>query len=59
MRQLAADGARHVHRLPLTDLTVAVAARDAGLAVLHFDRHFDRLSDALNIDARWLDRPAP
>lgn len=57
MRELADRGAHGAHRFPLTDLTVAVAARDAGLAVLHFDRHFDRLAATLGVDARWIGEP--
>jgi hypothetical protein len=34
MRELADGGSRGAHRLPLTDLTVAVAAQTSGLGVL-------------------------
>ncbi len=58
MRDLAAHGAHVSHRLPLTDLTVAVAARHAGLEVLHHDHHFERLADLLGIRAAWIADPA-
>ncbi len=57
MRQLAAVGSHGAHRLPLTDITVAVAAQQSGLTVLHHDRHFDRLADLLGIHARWVALP--
>jgi predicted nucleic acid-binding protein len=38
MRELATGGSHGAHRLPLADLTVAVAAQQSGLTVLHHDR---------------------
>jgi predicted nucleic acid-binding protein len=58
MRELAESGSHGAHRLPLTDLTVAVAAQTAGLDVLHFDRHFDRLGELLGVDTPWLAEPS-
>jgi len=58
MRELAEQGAHGAHRLPLTDLTVAVAAQLSGLDVLHFDRHFERLSALLGVGTLWLADPA-
>lgn len=57
MRELVDRGSHGAHRFPLADLTVAVAARDAGLTVLHFDKHFDQLAEALEIEACWIDQP--
>lgn len=57
MRELARRGAHGAHRLPLADLTVAVAAQTSGLDVLHFDRHFERLAALLDIRAWWLAEP--
>ncbi len=54
MRELAESGSHGAHRLPLTDLTVAVAAQTAGLDVLHFDRHFERLGKLLGVGTPWL-----
>lgn len=58
MRELAEEGSRGAHRLPLADITVAVAARASGLGVLHFDRHFERLGRLLEIRAWWLADPS-
>ena len=58
MRELASSGSHGAHRLPLTDLTVAVAAQRSGLDILHHDRHFERLSDALGVRALWIATPA-
>ena len=58
MRELAAGGSHGAHRYPLADLTVAVAAQSAGLAVLHYDSHFDRLAPLLDIQAYWIADPA-
>jgi predicted nucleic acid-binding protein len=57
MRDLAAQGSYGNHRLPLTDLTLAVAAQHAGLEVLHNDHHFERLADLLGIRAVWIADP--
>lgn len=58
MRDLAGSGSHGSHRLPLTDLTVAVAAQSSGLDVLHFDRHFERLGELLGIRAPWIAEPS-
>ena len=57
MRELAGGGSHGAHRLPLADLTVAVAAQQSGLPVLHYDQHFERLADLLGINARWIAEP--
>ena len=57
MRELAGAGSHGAHRLPLADLTVAVAAQQSGLVVLHHDRHFERLVDLLGIQASWIAEP--
>jgi predicted nucleic acid-binding protein len=58
MRELASGGSHGAHRLPLTDLTVAVAAQISGLDVLHFDRHFERLGTLLGIGTPWIAEPS-
>ena len=58
MRELAADGSHGAHRYPLTDLTVACAAQHAGIDVLHFDRHLDRLGGHLGVEAYWIGKPS-
>ncbi len=58
MRELADGGSHGAHRLPLADLTVAVAAQRSGLPVLHYDRHFERLGELLGIDTPWIAEPS-
>jgi predicted nucleic acid-binding protein len=58
MRELAGDGSHGAHRYPLTDLTVAAAARRAGVGILHFDQHLERLGHHLGVDAHWISAPA-
>jgi predicted nucleic acid-binding protein len=58
MRELADSGSHGAHRLPLTDLTVAVAAQVSGLDVLHYDNHFSRLGDLLGVRTFWIADPA-
>jgi len=58
MRELAEGGSHGAHRLPLTDLTVAVAAQRAGLDVLHYDRHFERLGELLGVHMLWIAKPS-
>lgn len=57
MRDLAAAGSHGSHRFPLTDLAVAAAAQVAGVEILHFDRHFERLSAHFGVDAYWISAP--
>lgn len=54
MRELAAGGSHGAHRFPLTDLTVAAAAQHAGIDILHFDQHLERLGDHLGIGSHWI-----
>lgn len=58
MRELADGGPHGAHRLPLTDLTVAVAAQVSGLDVLHYDHHFSRLGDLLGVRTLWIADPS-
>jgi predicted nucleic acid-binding protein len=57
MRELAGKGSHGSHRLPLADLTVAVAAQRSGIDVLHHDRHLERLAELLGIRALWIVEP--
>lgn len=57
MRELADAGSHGAHRFPLTDLAVAVAAQGAGVGILHFDQHLERLGDHLGVEAHWLSEP--
>lgn len=58
MRELAADGSHGAHRFPLTDLAVAVAAQTAGVDILHFDQHLERLGEHLAVGAHWISHPS-
>ncbi len=58
MRELADTGSHGAHRIPLTDLTVTVAAQAAGLDVLHYDHHFSRLGDLLGVGTLWIAAPS-
>ena len=57
MRDLADAGSHGAHRIPLADLSVVVAAQSAGVAVLHFDHHVDRLGTVLGVTSWWLADP--
>jgi predicted nucleic acid-binding protein len=58
MRELASDGPHGAHRYPLVDLTVACAAQYAGIGVLHFDHHLERLGEHLGVETNWIsERP--
>jgi predicted nucleic acid-binding protein len=58
MRELADEGSHGAHRLPLADLTVAVAAQTSGLDVLHYDHHFERLGELLGVRMLWIGDPS-
>jgi predicted nucleic acid-binding protein len=57
MRDMAAGGSHGSHRVPLTDLAVAAAAQVAGVEILHFDRHLERLSAQFGVTAYWISPP--
>jgi predicted nucleic acid-binding protein len=56
LRTLAALGPRQ-HRVPLADALIAAAAQEAGLGVLHYDHHYDRLAEVLSFTSRWAAPP--
>lgn len=58
MRELAAAGSHGAHRFTLTDLAVTAAAQDAGIGVVHFDQHLERLGEHLGVDAHWIAAPS-
>ncbi len=58
MRELAADGSHGAHRFPLADLTVATAAQQAGVGILHFDQHLERLGQHLGVESSWIASPS-
>jgi predicted nucleic acid-binding protein len=56
LRDLASDGPGQ-HRLPLADALIAAAAQDAGVDVLHYDHHYDRLARVLHFTSVWVAPP--
>ncbi len=42
------------HRVPIPDLVIAAAAERAGLAVLHYDRDFELISEATGQPVEWV-----
>lgn len=42
------------HRLPIPDLILAAAAEAAGLTVLHYDAHFDRIAAVTGQAMEWV-----
>lgn len=56
MRELASRQAGY-HRVPPPDFLIAASAEAAGVGVLHYDHHFDRLAEVFEIDSRWIAPP--
>lgn len=56
VRDLAAAGPGQ-HRVPLADALIAAAAQEAGVDVLHYDHHYDRLARVLNFSSVWIAPP--
>lgn len=44
-------------RLPAADYLIAAAAAERGAAILHYDRHFEPLCDALGVESVWIAAP--
>jgi predicted nucleic acid-binding protein len=53
LRELAANSDGY-HRVSPPDALVAATAAEAGLGVLHYDGHFDRLSEVLDFESKWI-----
>jgi predicted nucleic acid-binding protein len=56
VRKLSEAGPGY-HRVPPPDALIAAAAQDAGIGVLHYDRHFDRLAEVLHFESVWIAPP--
>jgi len=56
VRELAGQGAG-AHRIPPPDILIAAAAQEAGVGVLHYDRHYDKLCKVLNFQSIWIAPP--
>lgn len=57
IRELAAQGAPGAHRVRVPDALIAAAAAERGVAVIHYDQHFDRLATVLNFTSQWVTEP--
>lgn len=53
MIDLASRGSDGNHRVPPQDAIIAACAAEHGCAVLHYDAHYERLSDVLGFEAVW------
>jgi predicted nucleic acid-binding protein len=47
---------RGQHRVPIPDLVISAAAREAGLVVLHYDADFARIADVGGAPHEWVVR---
>jgi len=56
MRALAHEAPGY-HRVRMPDYLIAACAQDAGIGVLHYDRHFDRLAEVMDFESRWIAPP--
>lgn len=54
VRELAANVSAGSHRVRVPDALIASAASELGLGVLHYDHHFDRLSEVLGFHSQWI-----
>jgi len=45
------------HRLPFQDALIAATAAHKNMTVLHYDGHFDTLSEVLDFESRWIAEP--
>lgn len=48
---------RGQHRVPLPDLLIAATAEEHGLAVIHYDRDFDRIAEVTGQRTEWVVPP--
>jgi predicted nucleic acid-binding protein len=53
LRDLATSGSGH-HRVPIADALIAATAQEAGVDVLHYDHHYDRLAKVLTFSSVWI-----
>ena len=50
--------AKASHRIPFQDALIAATAAQKNMTVLHYDGHYDLLSEVLGFDSRWAAPPA-
>jgi predicted nucleic acid-binding protein len=51
--QLSLSGNGDHRRVPATDLLLAVAARLAGVALVHYDRDYQRIAAVTDLEHQW------
>lgn len=51
--ELSHIGSAGNHRVPPADAIIAACAGENGCAVLHYDRHYDRLAEVLAFESVW------
>ncbi len=56
LRELSTAGGLH-HRIRIADVLIAACAQEAGIGVLHYDAHFDRLAEVMGFESRWIAPP--
>jgi predicted nucleic acid-binding protein len=56
LRELSLVGGLH-HRVRMGDALIAACAQEAGIGVLHYDAHFDRLAEVMEFESRWIAPP--
>ena len=44
-------------RVKPIDALIAACAQEAGVGVLHYDHHYDRLAEVMAFESRWLSPP--
>jgi hypothetical protein len=49
--------AKASHRIPFQDALIAATAADKHMTVLHYDGHYDLLSEVLGFESRWVAEP--
>ena len=54
VRELATAWSRPRIAFQCPTSLIAAAAQEAGVGVLHYDRHFDRLAEVLHFRSVWL-----
>jgi predicted nucleic acid-binding protein len=53
LRELAAFGHGYQRVKPI-DALIAACAQEAGVGVLHYDHHYDRLAQVMAFESRWI-----
>lgn len=38
----------------MADVLIAACAQEAGISVLRYDAHFDRLAEVMGFESRWI-----